>query len=131
MFAVQWGVGTWVYPAINPLKAPLAFAREAQAKVPPGRPLLLYSIDGEILSFYADRPGRVYEDVPSIEAAMREEARGLAVFEEDDWASVRDLLTVSGDAHPFRMGGKRLVRFDYDTGAPGSSDQDRRPTGHE
>ncbi|MBU1695272.1 MAG: hypothetical protein KKC51_15105, partial [Verrucomicrobia bacterium] len=114
MLLVQWSVGVWVYPAVNPLKTPVALMRVAPAKIPPGRPLLLYSINGEGLTYHIGRPGRVFESVSDLENAMRREGTGLAVFEEKDWESVRERLRVSGVARRFRTGSKRLVWFEYE-----------------
>jgi 4-amino-4-deoxy-L-arabinose transferase-like glycosyltransferase len=114
MLLVQWSIGFWVYPAINPLKTPADLMRVAPAKIPPGRPLLLYSINGEGLTYHIGRTGRVFESVRELEDAMRREGTGLAVFEEKDWESVRETLHVSGIARRFRTGSKRLVWFEYD-----------------
>ncbi|MBP7829375.1 MAG: glycosyltransferase family 39 protein [Kiritimatiellae bacterium] len=120
MFLVQWGVGTWIYPAINPLKTPTILVHEAQAKIPPGHPLLIYQYNGEIFAYYARRPGRVCRSVEELEAAMRREGRGIAVFLEKDWDAVHQNLRVPGTARPFKTGGKELIQYDYDAGPAGA-----------
>ena len=115
MLATQWTVGTWIYPAINPLKTPVDLIRVAQEKIKPGHPLLLYKMNGEIYAFYTGRPGRVFWSLPEMETAMRREQSGIAVFEEREWASVRDALSVPGTATSFKSGSKHLVRFEYRT----------------
>ena len=113
MLLIQWSVGLWVYPAVNPLKTPVALAQVAPAKIPEGHPLLLYRINGEILALYAHRPGHVLRTVPELEDAMRREKTGLAVFKESDWLAVSETLRVSGVACRFKMGSKALVWFEF------------------
>ncbi|HRZ13443.1 MAG TPA: glycosyltransferase family 39 protein [Kiritimatiellia bacterium] len=118
MLLIQWGIGTWVYPAINPLKTPTSLAAEAAAKIAPGHPLLIYQYNGEIFAYYARRPGRVFYSVAEMEAAMRREGRGIAVFLEKDWESVRKDLRVPGTARPFQSGSKEMIQYDYAAASP-------------
>jgi 4-amino-4-deoxy-L-arabinose transferase-like glycosyltransferase len=115
MLLIQWSVGVWVYPAVNPLKTPVALAKMAPSKIPEGHPLLLYRINGEILALYAHRSGRVVQTAPELEEAMRREKTGLAVFKEDDWLAVGETLRMSGVAHRFKMGSKSMVWFEFNT----------------
>lgn len=114
LLLVECCVGLFVYPAVNPLKAPYAFANVAAEKIPSGRPVLMYRINGEILAWYAERPGRRFDMLADLEEAMRGEGRGLAVFLHNDWEEVRSKIAVAGMARYFRMGGKKMVWFEYD-----------------
>jgi hypothetical protein len=108
--AVQWAVGLFIYPAVNPLKTPVELARAVQAQVPPDRPLLIYRVNGEILAYYSNRRGEVAWHPEDLQAAMQREKQGIVVFSNsgfDEWSAGVDPLP--GVAHPFRMGKKRLV----------------------
>lgn len=106
----QFCIAQFVYPALNPSKAPYAIAEAAKRHIPDGGKLLIYKVNGEILALYAGCPGlRVRSD----EELLREigsRGRGMVVFEVDDWktagAKVRAALT---ERHVFRMGNKKIV----------------------
>jgi len=114
VFLLQICVGVLVYPALNPIKTPVELARVAEHKIPPGHPLLLYAMKGEILAFYANRPGREVGSVAELNAAAREQSRGVAAFTDQDWEKVRRRFDATYTAHPFRLGNKHLVWVEFE-----------------
>jgi 4-amino-4-deoxy-L-arabinose transferase-like glycosyltransferase len=118
-------IGAFLLPALNPVKAPVAFGAMVQARLPPSRPLLLYKINGEILTLYGQRRGRTVWDPESLRSAMKEQGSGIVVSEEEQWQEPESRLGPGGNVGAFRMGGKRFVwlEFDEERGAgPGRDD---------
>jgi 4-amino-4-deoxy-L-arabinose transferase-like glycosyltransferase len=114
LLAVQGAVGLFIYPAVNPLKTPAAFAREVQERLPPDRPLLIYRVNGEILAFYSNRCGAVLRSPEELLAAMAQQERGIVVFEMRDFdAWPVDVPALPGTAHEFRMGRKHFVWLEF------------------
>ena len=115
LLIVQWAVGLFIYPAVNPLKTPDELAAAVQATVPADRPLLLYRINGEILAFYSNRRGDVLRSPEELRAAMAQQERGIAVFEKRDFdAWPRDAPALPGTtSHEFRMGRKHFVWLEF------------------
>ena len=120
LLAVQWAVGLFIYPAVNPLKTPGEFARAVQERLPRDRPLLIYKINGEILAYYADRRGEVLRSPEALLAAMEREQKGFAVFQKssfDTWPA--DAPALVGETREFRSGSGRYVWLEFDLdGAP-------------
>lgn len=116
LMVAQATFGLFIYPAFNPIKTPDELAAAARKNVPPGRPLLIYRINGEILPYYANRPGEVARTHGDLLAAMRREGKGFAVFKKSDyeaWGWVA--LPLPGSSREYRMGSKTFtgVAFDY------------------
>ena len=117
--AVQWTVGLFVYPAVNPLKTPAALARAVQERLPPDRPLLIYRINGEILALYSNRRGEVLRTPEELLAAMARERKGFVVFQKrefDAWPAGAPRL--SGQTGEFRSGSRRYVWLEFDLANP-------------
>jgi hypothetical protein len=115
MLAVQWAVGLFLYPAVNPLKTPVELAAAVQERLPPDRPLLIYQINGEILAYYADRRGEVLRSPAALRTAMERERRGFVVFQKRDFeAWPGDAPPLPGTPREFRMGSKRFVWLEFD-----------------
>lgn len=115
LLAVQWAVGWFIYPAVNPLKTPVELARVVQERLPPDRPLLIYQINGEILAYAANRRGEVLRSPEALLAAMQREQQGFAVFQEssfDGWPA--DAPPLPGQPREFRMGSKRFIWLEFD-----------------
>ena len=122
--AAEWAVGLFVYPAINPLKTPVALAEAVQARLPPDRPLLLYGMNGELLAYHSNRRGAEVRTPEELFAAMRRERRGFAVFDKrvfDAWPAAAPLV---GATNEFRSGSRRYVwlEFDLDAAPPPTRD---------
>ena len=117
--AVQWAVGLFVYPAINPLKTPVELARAVQERLPTDRPLLIYQINGEILAYYSNRRGEVLRTPEELLSAMERERQGFVVFLKRDfdiWSA--DAAPLPGGPHEFRLGGKHIVWLEFDLANP-------------
>lgn len=113
--ALQASIGLFVYPAVNPLKTPVELARATPAFIAPGRPLLIYRVNGEIFAFYANRPGKVLNTPAELLEAMKTERRGLAVFKKSDYETWPfDTHPLTGNAREFRMGGKKMIWLEFD-----------------
>ena len=104
-----------IFPALNPVKTPVALAAAAQQKLAPGQPLLIYAIKGEILAFYCRCPGKNVYEIRQLFEAMRGQKQGLAVMDAKDWPGIRAVYSNHYVAHPFAMGNKHLVWIEFDT----------------
>ena len=116
--AAEWAVGLFVYPAINPLKTPVALAEAVQARLPPDRPLLLYGMNGELLAYHSNRRGAEVRTPEELFAAMRRERRGFVVFDKrtfDAWPAAAPLAGAVGE---FRSGSRKYVWLEFDLDAP-------------
>lgn len=119
LLAVQGAVGLFIYPAVNPLKTPVEFARAAQARLPADRPVLIYKINGEILAYYANRRGEVLRSPEDLIAAMEREQRGVVVFQKRDFdAWPADASRLSGETREFRSGSGRYVWLEFNLAVP-------------
>lgn len=122
--AAEAAIGVFVYPAVNPLKTPVALAQAVAARLPPDRPLLLYAMNGELLAYHSGRRGVAVRSPEELFAAMRRERRGFAVFDKrvfDAWPAAAPLV---GATNEFRSGSRRYVwlEFDLDAAPPPTRD---------
>ena len=114
LLVVQWMVGLFIYPAVNPLKTPLGLGAAVQKCLPPDHPLLIYNVNGEILAYYANRRGEVIRSPEELRVAMERERTGLVVFPKsifDDWPASAPRL--SGETGEFRSGSRRYVWLEF------------------
>lgn len=109
LLTAQIAVAGFIYPALNPIKAPDELTRAARTYLPAGHPLLLYRMNGEIQALYAGAPGRQVWTPDALRQAMAEQKRGLVVFDARDWDAVADWPAWQDGGHPYRMGKKWLV----------------------
>lgn len=119
MLAVQWTVGFFLYPAVNPLKTPVELARAVHERLPPDHPLLIYKINGEILAYYADRRGEILRSPEELRVAMEREQKGFVVFQKssfDAWPA--DAPRPAGETREFRAGSKRYIWLEFDLAKP-------------
>ncbi len=111
----EWAVGVFVYPAINPVKTPVALAEAVQEHLPVDRPLLLYNMRDEILPYHSNRRGEQVRTPEELFAAMRREQRGFVVFRKrvfDAWPTTTWPLV--GETREFRSGSNHYVWLEYD-----------------
>jgi len=106
-------VGTLLLPVMNPMKAPLAFVAEAQARLAPGQPIHLYDQQLAIVPLYVDRPGRVLRTPEALDALLRSEKSGVVVVRADDWAKLSPRFGDRLLVHPMRIGSKRMVWTEF------------------
>ena len=119
LLAVQWAVGLFIYPAVNPLKTPYELAAAVQERLGPDRPLLIYDVNGEILAYYANRRGEVLRSPEELRAAMEREGSGFVVFPKkifDAWPA--DAPRLVGQTAEFRSGSRRYVWLEFDLANP-------------
>ncbi len=125
--AIQWTVGLFVYPAVNPLKTPVTLVQIVKDRLPPGRPLLLYNINGELLAYSSNRRGQRVNSPAELRAAMERERHGLVVFTKsvfDAWPADAPLSGAVGD---FRSGSRRYVWLEFALDPPPPPSGDPRP----
>ena len=119
LFALIWlaaecSVGLFVYPAINPLKTPVALARAVQERLPADRPLLLYDMNDELPAYHSNRRGETVHTPAELIAAMERERHGFVVFKKRDidaWPTNAPPLV--GASREFRSGSKRYVWLEF------------------
>ena len=115
MLAAEWSIGLFVYPAINPLKTPVALARAVQERLPADRPLLLYDMNDELPAYHSNRRGETVHTPEELIAAMERERHGFVVFKKRDidaWPTNAPPLV--GASREFRSGSKRYVWLEFD-----------------
>lgn len=115
LLAVQWAVGLFIYPALNPLKTPIGLVRAVEEHLAPDQPLLIYKIEGEIMAYYAARRGEVLRTPTRLLAAMQREQQGIVVFQKisyDAWPA--DAPPLPGTPHAFSSGSGRYVWLEFD-----------------
>ena len=116
--AAEAAIGFFVYPAVNPLKTPVALAAAVRERLPPDRPLLLYALNGELLAYHANRRGKKVDTPEALLAAMRQEGHGIVVFAKgvfDFWPAALPLAGTTGE---FRSGSRRYVWLEFGRAAP-------------
>ncbi len=119
-FGVLWMfllamAGSMLLPALNARKTPAALAAAARAHLPPGKPLLIYRVNGEILALYARARGHRVMTRGELLDAMRNQRQGVAVVPIGDWKQMSgQRLSRYVTAHPFAMGSKVFVWFAFD-----------------
>lgn len=105
--------GMAVLPALNPVKTPLTLVPEARQRLAPGQPIHLYRMQLAIVPLHVERPGRELHDADAVEAVLGRDRSGLVVFAADDWCDLAARFGGRLLAHPFRIGGKRLVWAEF------------------
>lgn len=106
-------ISTLLFPALNPLKAPLTIREEAQARLKPDEHVYLYAVQLAIIPLYAQRPGRQLDDIQELWELMDRQTHGLYVFRERQWREVAPLLRHRVTSHTFPMGNKQIVWFEF------------------
>lgn len=111
-FALSWlGVLTlassFVMPALDVVKTPVRLT-ELKNELPPGQPLHLYKINGEIYPLYMERRGKVIRDDTQLEEAMREFPKGMLMIEEKSWSTMPPAIKEKLDRETMQMGGKDM-----------------------
>ena len=114
LLAAEWSVGLFVYPAVNPLKTPVALAQVVQARLPVDRPLLLYAMNDELPAYHANRRGDVVRTPEELTDAMRREQRGFVVFKKRDYdAWPTNAPPLVGSSREFSSGSKHYVWLEF------------------
>lgn len=127
-FVTAWGgiagalllLAFFVYPAVNPIKAPYALATAAQHFLPKNKDLLLYKMQGEIQALYCHARGKVCVTREALVTAIAEQQTGMVVITQRDWDDVCNIPAVaSGTRGDYRMGSKKMVWVAFSPPVPG------------
>ena len=114
LLAAEWSVGIFIYPAINPLKTPVALAQAVQERLPADRPLLLYAMTDELPAYHSNRRGEVVRTPEELSGAMRREQRGFVVFKKRDYdAWPTNAPPLVGSSREFSSGSKHYVWLEF------------------
>jgi 4-amino-4-deoxy-L-arabinose transferase-like glycosyltransferase len=103
------GIGTLIYHQFDDEKTPDEMAAVAQRVLPPGHYIVLYKQQGEIISLYAHRPGRMADDEDELRVLLAAQPANLVVTRASRLGELQALL---GDHHPrgaFTSGSKSQV----------------------
>jgi 4-amino-4-deoxy-L-arabinose transferase-like glycosyltransferase len=114
---VELTVSMIVFPAFNPLKTPLALAKDAQTLLAPDQRLLLYDMNGEIMALYSHRKGKQIRTPDELEKEMRASGKGIVVFSKHDWENLKERFESAGTLKEFKMGSKDICYLIYDVSA--------------
>ncbi len=109
LISVEIIAGSMILPAFNPIKTPVELSRVAPVLIPPDKPLLLFQMTEEILSLYAKRQGMRIDDSDEMINQIKEQGKGIVVFQQAKWAELQDRFIQFGGARPFRVGSQRFV----------------------
>ena len=101
--------GAVVLPVFNEHKTPRELMPIVDKYLPAGQRLHLYQMNGENLTLYTHTIGEVLETPDQVAAAMDRHPAGVMIFEEKKLEQIPPALLARLDAHPFRLGGKRIV----------------------
>lgn len=118
LFVNQAVAATFIYGAINPLKAPYAMTMAAEKYLPDGQELLIYRMNGEIQALYAGARGKRSNMRAEIFADMKRQRRGLIAVEAKQWKSISDHGSLRGGEYRYRMGHKEMIYVPFDMDAP-------------
>ncbi|HMP75249.1 MAG TPA: glycosyltransferase family 39 protein [Kiritimatiellia bacterium] len=103
------GIGSLVYHQFNDEKTPVEFVAVAQRVLPPGHYIVLFKQQGEIISLFTRRPGRMADDEDELRALLAAQPSNLIVAQASRLGEIRGLI---GDHHPhgaFSSGSKKQI----------------------
>jgi len=106
-----------VIPAFNPLKTPVALARDAQAMLAPSQRRLLYDMNEEIMALYSHLKGKQVNIPDALETEMRAARKGIVVFSKHNWEILKDRFQSMGTLREFRHGSKDICYLIYEVDA--------------
>ena len=113
MACAQITAANLILPALDSVKTPHRLAVAARDMLPPGQPLLLFRLQGEILALYSEHPGDRMDSLEELLATIRRRDRGIVVMRQRDWPDVRDRLASLRGPFAFQMGGKELLWLEF------------------
>lgn len=109
VFLTFASIGALVYPEFDNEKTPDEIIAIAQRVLPPRHYLILYRQQGEIISLYAQRPGRMADNADELHALMAKQPANLIVTRA---SRLNEVLAAVGPDRPFghfTSGSKDLV----------------------
>lgn len=101
------GVGAFIYPQINTAKTPQQIIPIAQQLLEPDQYLICYKQQGEIISLYAQRPGRMAYNEEELRALLAAQPTNLIVTSDSHVNELLDLLGTNTPVTRFSYGGKK------------------------
>ena len=116
--AVFAATGALALPLFNARKTPAQLPALVRTHLPPGEPLHLFAVPGEIQVLHARRRGVELPDEEALLRLLATRPRGLVVFERKSWDRLTEPTRARLVPHPYPMGGKSLVAASW--GSPGS-----------
>lgn len=104
-------IGVLVYPAINDLKTPNELIEPAKRLLAPDDRLVLFRIQGEIFSLYAERKGVMLLSEKELITWLKTSTQSnqIIVCLEREISSLERLLDTRYEAVPFTTGSKRMI----------------------
>lgn len=105
--------GTFVLPAFNAIKTPVALASAVKARLPENQKIFYYAMNGEIQSLYSDRLGSNFTTTEKLIEAMKLSGSGFLVMSNNNWQKLKPVMENWGAYHYFSMGHKTLVWLEY------------------
>lgn len=102
-------VGAGIYPALNQQKAPYDIIPVAERVLAPREYLILYKMQGEIISLYARRPGRMADDESELRALLANQPHHLIVTAANRLAEVQAVVGTNAAVGRFSHGSKRRI----------------------
>jgi len=104
-------IGAIVYHALDDLKTPDELISVAHEVLKPDERMIVYQMNGEIFSLYADRKGLMaHRDEDLVEfMASGQQTNHLVLAYERDLGNVQKIIGDQFPVHRFRSGSKKLV----------------------
>ncbi len=109
LLAAYSGIGTLIYPQMNDEKTPVAIVAVANRALLPDDYLVIYQWNGEIISLFANRPGRIAEDDDELKQLLAAQPRNLVVSYARHLPHLLEILGPDVEHGAFSSGEKSLV----------------------
>lgn len=100
-------IGAFVYPRITAAKTPHQIIPIAQQILKPGQYLIYYKQQGEIVSLYADRPGRMADNEEELRKLLAAQPANIIVTSAAHVDELLGLIGTNTPVTPFPYGGKK------------------------
>ncbi len=108
LVVLAW-IGAFVMPEFNEFKGPDEIVAPARAQLAEDEFMILYKMNGEIQSLYANRLGRIAHTPDELRALLALQPRHFIVAAAIYERELRDLLGADLQPIPYRMGRKKLI----------------------
>lgn len=104
-----------VFHALNPIKTPVELAQAARTRLEPGQKLLLYQIQGEILTLYCNTSGILLDNPQQLLEQINKQQKGIVVLSQHVYYKLPVEIRVTLAPHTFNMGHKKLTWCEFNT----------------
>jgi len=115
-------IGGWVYDAFDDLKTPDEIIQVAREVLGPEERIIMWDMNGEIYSLYADRKGFMAHEEEDflrfIETTTQ--TNHLLIAHASEWPAIQALIGNQFPVHRFQAGSKKLIwmTFGKEAGSP-------------